>query len=102
MRRVIVIVGLLLVAGTAFVVLRRRQSDWTAASPGARREFEQGLQAELKYYREDAIAHYAKALELDPQMPMAALRKLDNTPPREKEEIARPPDELPAPRPALS
>ncbi len=89
MRKLLVILALLLLAGVGFVLLRRQRTDWTAASPGARREFEEGLEAELKFYREDAIAHYAKALELDPQMPMAALRLLDNTPPREKDEIAR-------------
>jgi Flp pilus assembly protein TadD len=68
---------------------RQRNARWTAASPEARREFEQGLEAELKFYREDAQAHYKKALELDPQMAMAALRLVDFTAPREKDELAR-------------
>jgi LPXTG-motif cell wall-anchored protein len=33
MRKLFVIVGLLLLAGAGFLLLRRQRTDWTAASP---------------------------------------------------------------------
>lgn len=95
MRKPWIVVGLLLaVAIVGGLSLRRRHASWTAASPAALHEFEQGLEAELKFYREDAVQHYRKALELDPNMVMAQLRLFTQTPVRDKEEAARQIEEL--------
>lgn len=95
MRKSWIVVALVLATAVAGgLLLRRRHATWTAASPAARHEFEQGLEADLKYYREDAVQHYHKALELDPNMVMAELRLFVQMPSRDKEESARQIEEL--------
>lgn len=39
--------------------------EWTTSSPEALREFELGLEARMKYYNNDALDHFAAAVELD-------------------------------------
>ncbi len=89
MRKWLLAAVVLLSAGVVWWQLSHRRAPWTASSTAARREFEQGLEAELKFYQEDAVQHYRKTLELDPGMVMAVLRLIDLTPPRQKEDIAR-------------
>lgn len=43
-----------------------RRPEWTTHSLEALHEFEQGLEAEMKYYRAEAKEHFKAAIELDP------------------------------------
>lgn len=61
------IVLLAAVAAGAMMLLGRGDSEaWTTGSPAARAELERGLDALMKYYREKAVLHFRKAIELDP------------------------------------
>ncbi len=51
-----------------------RAPEWTTSSPEALAEFEAGFEAEQKFYTEDALAHYARALELDPDFVFVKFR----------------------------
>ena len=53
-----------------------RRAEWTSASPEAREEFVQGLQAVDKLYRNEARAHFARAIELDKGFVVAKLFSL--------------------------
>ena len=55
------------------VVALRSQRDWTSDSADAIAELSHGLQAEMKLYKNEAAAHYEKALELDPSFVAAKL-----------------------------
>jgi tetratricopeptide (TPR) repeat protein len=92
-----VLAALLLGSGAvAFVVGHRRQPEWTTSSQEALREFRKGLEAEMKYYQDEALEHYRAASELDPEFAMAKLKSLQWTK-RDgdgKETIARLGDEL--------
>jgi Flp pilus assembly protein TadD len=72
---------LLSVAITASVVLAvwPRTQEWTTDSPSALRAFQRGLEADMKYYKKEAVQHYAKALSHDPEFAIAKLKLLDNT-----------------------
>ena len=76
-KRQLVIVGatVLLVAAAAiaaWAALRARaQPEWTTSSPAALAEMRLGLDAQRKYYWQEARAHYEKALALDPDFAIA-------------------------------
>jgi len=75
-----VLAALLLGSGAvAFVVGHRRQPDWTTSSPEALREFKKGLEAEMKYYQDEALEHYRAAAQLDPEFAMAKLKQMQWT-----------------------
>lgn len=72
------VVGLLVVIGGAMAfMLMRRQPEWTSRSPEAIREFNAGMEAERKFYLNDARKHFERALELDPNFMLAKLRMMD-------------------------
>ncbi|MCP3957050.1 MAG: tetratricopeptide repeat protein [bacterium] len=66
---------LVLVAGgvVAYRLLSEPPREWTTRSPRALKELEEGLADLKKMYRPDALRHFEKALELDPDFAMAKL-----------------------------
>ena len=75
-----VLAALLLSAGAvAMVVNHRKRPEWTTSSPEALREFRKGLEAEMKYYQDEALEHYKAASELDPEFAMAKLKQMQWT-----------------------
>lgn len=61
-------------AATAGILLAHRgERVWTTDSPAALAELERGLEEEQKLYREDAIEHYERALEIDPDFVAAKI-----------------------------
>lgn len=67
MRKVwLVAVALVFVAAGIHLYTRRPVAQWTTRSPAALVEFEHALDAEIKFYRSDAVRHLQRALELDP------------------------------------
>lgn len=90
MRRTLILI--LIAAAVALGALffaRRATPVWTTSSAAALAEFEQGLEADAKYYHAEALAHYQRAAELDPEFAMARLKQLALTPYAEKDEIER-------------
>ena len=81
----------LAVAGGAIaaMVLLHRTSEWTTSSPEALREFQEGMNAEMKLYTREAIAHFKRAVELDPHFVMARLRLAQLAPGTSREEAVR-------------
>jgi tetratricopeptide (TPR) repeat protein len=78
-------VGLLVLgAGTAVAVFVRGGREVTTRSEEAYRFYRKGLEDERRLYRKDALASYAKALELDPGFTMAMLRLAGNTAGRDR------------------
>ena len=76
-RSVIIFILITLVAVTAAsmaFMFRRPDAHWTTSSKQALSEFQLGMQDELKFYRADALSHYASALELDPEFVMARVK----------------------------
>ena len=65
-----------LAAALATTYACSRRSEWTSASPEAREEFVQGLQAVDKLYENEARAHFARAIELDKDFVVAKLFSL--------------------------
>ena len=87
MRRALWIAGLavpLLGAAVAVVALRP-QRQWTSDSADAIAELSRGFQAEMKLYKNEAAAHYEKALELDPSFVAAKLMLLGSMQTKDKE-----------------
>jgi tetratricopeptide (TPR) repeat protein len=76
---------LALAAGTAAAVLARGGRDVTTTSAEAYRLYQKGLEDERRLYHKDALASYAKALELDPHFTMATLRLAGNLAGRDRE-----------------
>ena len=72
-------------AGTAVAVLARSGRDVTTSSEEAYRHYRKGLEDEGRLYRKDALASYAKALELDPHFTMATLRLAGNIAGRDRD-----------------
>ncbi|MBK9375146.1 MAG: tetratricopeptide repeat protein [Holophagales bacterium] len=70
----LVVVG----AGAAATVLARSGRDVTTTSAEAYEFYRKGLEDERRMYHKDALASYAKALELDPHFSMATLRLAGN------------------------
>jgi tetratricopeptide (TPR) repeat protein len=71
-------------AGTAVAVFVRGGREVTTRSEEAYRHYRKGLEDERRLYRKDALASYAKALELDPQFTMAMLRLAGNIASRDR------------------
>ncbi len=79
MRKLWIIALAVLVIGLAASVLfRDRQPQWTTSSPEALAAFEQGLNARMSLYMEDAASFYSKAVELDPDFVAAKLGLLNS------------------------
>ncbi len=72
-------------AGTAAAVLARSGRDVTTTSAEAYEVYQKGLEDERRMYHKDALAAYAKALELDPHFSMATLRLAGNLASRDRE-----------------
>ncbi|MBK9089651.1 MAG: tetratricopeptide repeat protein [Holophagales bacterium] len=72
-------------AGTAAAVLARSGRDVTTTSAEAYELYQKGLEDERRMYHKDALAAYAKALELDPHFSMATLRLAGNLAGRDRE-----------------
>ena len=66
-------VGVAVAVGVTLVALPRAP-EWTTSSPEALAEFEAGFDAQQKVYTEDALKHFARAIELDPDFLFAKLR----------------------------
>ncbi|MEJ2582369.1 MAG: hypothetical protein P8127_12175, partial [Acidobacteriota bacterium] len=47
--------------------------EWTTSSPEALAEFEAGMDAEMKLYKDEAGEHFRRAFELDPDFVVAGL-----------------------------
>ncbi len=74
-----------LVAGAAVAVLARSGREVTTTSKGAYELYLKGLEDERRMYHQDALAAYAKALELDPHFAMATLRLAGNLAGRDRD-----------------
>lgn len=86
MRKALIALTLLLaLGGLAYWVLARRTPQWTTHSPEALEQLQQGFDADMKYYREDAAGHYRRALEYDPTFVIAKWRLLLVTPMADKD-----------------
>jgi tetratricopeptide (TPR) repeat protein len=72
-------------AGTAVAVLARSGRDVTTTSEEAYELYRKGLEDERRMYHKDALASYARALELDPHFTMATLRLAGNMAGRDRE-----------------
>jgi tetratricopeptide (TPR) repeat protein len=83
------IAGILLLAAAiaAWATLYRRDPrEWTTSSPQALAEFRRGIDAERKYYWQEARGRYERALQLDPGFTMAALMLMSSEPDKERRE----------------
>lgn len=69
-----------IVACAAAFMLIGREPEWTTSSPAALAELRKGLDAEQRFYRADAVRHYERALQIDPDFVFAKLRLLDGAP----------------------
>ncbi len=61
-------------AVSAYLLLRGPAAEWTTCSPKALEELERGLKDLAKAYEADAVRHFEKALELDPDFAMAKVQ----------------------------
>lgn len=93
MRRRAFIIGTAVALSVAlsWFIIAQRQPAWTTRSGEALARFEQGIQALGKVYPDEAITHFDRALDLDPDFVMARLFRLtlekstkDMLPAREK------------------
>ena len=57
---------LVLAAAATALMVKRSGRDWTTSSSAALTEFEQGLQDSGKLYHREAVEHFERAIELDP------------------------------------
>ncbi len=67
------LVAVAVVAAAISIIALPKGPEWTTSSPEALAEFELALQARMKLYHADTIAHLEKAVELDPDFVMAQL-----------------------------
>lgn len=82
----IVAAALLTVIGAAMAfMLMRREPEWSSRSPLAVREFNAGLEAERKFYFNEAKGHFERAVGLDPEFTMARLKLAERTNPKFEE-----------------
>lgn len=68
-----VLVAAGLAFGIAYYLLSSGPSAWTTRSQAALQEFEKGLEAYTREYRAEAVDHFGRALELDPEFVAAKL-----------------------------
>jgi tetratricopeptide (TPR) repeat protein len=61
-------------AAVALAVWAFDRPEWTSDSAAARAEFEQGLSDEARFYHLEAVDHYERALQLDPDFVMPEVR----------------------------
>jgi tetratricopeptide (TPR) repeat protein len=66
-------------AGVTLVALPTGD-EWTTVSPEALAEFQAGVDAQKKIYKDDAARHFERALELDPDFVIANLFSLGYVP----------------------
>jgi tetratricopeptide (TPR) repeat protein len=71
------LVAVAVVAAAISIIALPKGPEWTTSSPQALAEFELALQAKMKLYHVDTVAHLEKALELDPNFVMAELMLAD-------------------------
>jgi Tfp pilus assembly protein PilF len=71
------LVAVAVVAAAVSIIALPKGPEWTTSSPEALAEFELALQAMMKLYHVDAMAHLEKAVELDPDFVMARLMLAD-------------------------
>ena len=71
------LVAVAVVAAAVSIIALPKGPEWTTSSPEALAEFELALQAKMKLYQVDAVAHLEKAVELDPNFVMARLMLAD-------------------------
>jgi len=71
------LVAVVVVAAAISIIALPKGPEWTTSSPQALAEFELALQARMKLYHVDAIAHLEKAVQLDPDFVMARLLLAD-------------------------
>ena len=85
------IVAVVAAAGiAAWAALRARdQPEWTTDSPAALAEMRLGIDAQRKYYGQEAQRHFEKALELDPQFAMPKRMLMLGNVPKERRERLR-------------
>jgi tetratricopeptide (TPR) repeat protein len=83
------ILALVALALGVTLFLRRQPPEWTTGSRAALAEFQQGLDADMKFYHAEALAHFRRAAELDPSFAMAKLKQLSLLDFSEKDEIER-------------
>ena len=87
MKRSWILVAVLVVAAAAAAGAWRMSAcrAWTTDSPAALELYEQGRQAQMKFYWQDAGALFERALELDPQFVAARLALLETDKPSREE-----------------
>ena len=74
-----ILIGLLLLlaaAGAMILMATRSQPEWTTDSPEALAALERGLDAQMKFYGQEAREGYKEALERDPEFVAAKLMLL--------------------------
>lgn len=78
MQRKVVIIGAAVALSVAlsWFLIAQRQPEWTTRSGEALAQFELGIRALGKVYPDEAVTHFNRALELDPDFVMARLFKL--------------------------
>jgi len=68
------VIAVVIAAGGISLIALPKSPEWTTDSPEALAEFEHGLAAEMKLYGMDAVRHFDRAVELDPDFAAAKVR----------------------------
>ncbi len=93
MRRIWFLIALAGVAlGAIMLMARSGPGEWTTDSSRALAELAKGHDAEMKIYRDEAVKHYRRALELDPDFVAAKLALMRVI--HDRDELARLAEEL--------
>ncbi|MDX2435682.1 MAG: tetratricopeptide repeat protein, partial [Acidobacteriota bacterium] len=67
------VAAMVVITAAVTLVALPKAPDWTSTSPEAVVEFQAGIDASMKVYYDDALNHYQRALELDPDFVVANL-----------------------------